>query len=57
MIVYESHAKACTFISSNRLIDINIKFSIFAVLERWLIYDCENESSCVYLILSLILDG
>jgi len=29
---------------------------IFAVLERWLIYDCETDCSFVYLIFAVLLD-
>jgi len=58
----ESHPQAFTLIS-DELDDINVKactcdlsyraitkFSFFAVLERWPIYDCETECSFVYLI-------
>jgi len=41
------YVQACACDSIYRTIT---KFSFFAVLERWLIYDCETKCSFVYLI-------
>jgi len=59
----ESQPQAFTFISDDWMIYMYVqacacdsiyrtitKFSFFAVLERWLIYDCETKCSFVYLI-------